>query len=314
MGIYDREYYRDSARGPGFLSGAAPTTKMLILINVGVFLGQWFGLIREDWFAATSQDIFERGHVWQLLTSAFLHDTHGPFHLIFNMLFLWFVGSEMESMYGRRDYLILYLTAAVISTLTWASVDHFVLHGNGICFGASGAVWTLVVLYTLYYPRREIYVFFFPVEMWLLVVILLARDLFELMQEARIPRGMSGGQGIAFASHLGGAAYGYLYKRFDLRWSRLISARPLRPRLRVVSAEPRERAYPKPPGQSSRTASPDAPRPTPPGPSFPEEQLDARLDEVLIKIASQGREHLTEEEHRILEEASRRARSRRNDH
>ena len=33
-----------------------------------------------------------------------------------------------------------------------------------------------------------------------------------------------------------------------------------------------------------------------------------------LGYASQGREHLTEEEHRILEEASRRARSRRNDH
>jgi len=310
MGIYDREYYRDSTRGSGFLSGAAPTTKMLILINVGVFLGQWFGLITDDWFAASSRDIFVRGRVWELLTSPFLHDTHNLFHLVFNMLFLWFVGSEMESMYGQRDYLALYLTAAVLSTLAWASVDYFAFHGYGVCLGASGAVWTLVVLYALYYPRREIYVFFFPIEMWMLVLIYLANDLYHLMSEARAPRGFSvgnGGQGVAFASHLGGAAYGYLFKRFDLRWSRLIAARPLRPRLRIVSAEPRERAFPRP------LPSADAPGPTPPGPSFPEEQLDARLDEVLIKIASQGREHLTDEEQRVLQEASRRARSRRND-
>jgi hypothetical protein len=46
---------------------------------------------------------------------------------------------------------------------------------------------------------------------------------------------------------------------------------------------------------------------------FPEEQLDAKLDEILAKIAREGRGSLTDEEKRVLEEASRRARSRRSD-
>jgi hypothetical protein len=46
---------------------------------------------------------------------------------------------------------------------------------------------------------------------------------------------------------------------------------------------------------------------------LPEEQLDARLDEVLAKIAREGRGGLTEEELRVLQEASRRARIRRSD-
>ena len=46
---------------------------------------------------------------------------------------------------------------------------------------------------------------------------------------------------------------------------------------------------------------------------IPEEQLDARLDEVLAKIAREGRSGLTEEELRVLQEASRRARIRRSD-
>ena len=49
------------------------------------------------------------------------------------------------------------------------------------------------------------------------------------------------------------------------------------------------------------------------GGPVPEEQLDARLDDVLAKIAREGREGLTEEEHRVLQEASRRARNRRSD-
>ena len=44
-----------------------------------------------------------------------------------------------------------------------------------------------------------------------------------------------------------------------------------------------------------------------------EEQLDARLDEVLAKIAREGRGGLTEDENLVLQEASRRARNRRSD-
>ncbi|MBX6315607.1 MAG: DUF1751 domain-containing protein, partial [Isosphaeraceae bacterium] len=83
---------------------------------------------------------------------------------------------------------------------------------------------------------------------------------------------------------------------------------------RVVAPEPRERV-----SSSPFSARPERPSPTPPSlqrsPTavIPEEQLDARLDEVLIKIAREGRAGLTEEENRILQEASRRARNRRSD-
>ena len=46
---------------------------------------------------------------------------------------------------------------------------------------------------------------------------------------------------------------------------------------------------------------------------LPEEQLDARLDEVLAKIAREGRGGLTDEDQRVLQEASRRARNKRSD-
>ena len=117
---------------------------------------------------------------------------------------------------------------------------------------------------------------------------------------------------MAVASHLSGAAYGYLFKRFDLRWSRLAWQRMGRPRLRVVAPEPRE----KPPSRSSGpTWSPNPATAAKPSTTavLPEELLDAKLDEVLAKIAREGRSGLTEEENRVLQEASRRARNRRSD-
>lgn len=315
MGIYDREYYRDETSGSGWFSGVAPMCRLIILINVGVFLAIWVlsngdpdtPLVRL--LEANSSRIFH-GYVWQLLTATFVHQD--IFHILWNMLFLWFVGREMESFYGSRDFLVMYLSAAVISTLGWALVDYFWLsHGVATMIGASGAVTTVVVLYTLYYPNREILLFFLlPVPMWLLLVIFLGSDLLSLIRE--LQGGMS--MGTAFASHLTGAGYGFLFKRFDLRWSQLAKHRPFRPRLRVFS-EPRDKTIPFPtssPGRS--TASTSASKQAPMGVSpEDEDQFAARLDEILAKIAREGREALTEEEHRILQEASRRARSRRSD-
>ncbi len=325
MGIHDREYYRDSTRGSGFLTGAASTCRLLILLNVGVFLAQWF--FRDATFAdrriwdllgAHSTEIFRKFHVWQLLTATFLHSPSDVFHIAFNMLILWFVGREMEAMYGPRDFLALYLAAAVVSTLCWAALDYG-MHGVDsptIMLGASGAIMAVLTLYTLYNPRREMLLFgILPVEMWMLLAFYLGADLFWLLSEVRdaSPDHISSG-GTALASHLSGAAFGFLFKHYDLRWSRLVSSSPWRrPRLRVVSPEPRDRVSPITTNPPRSATAGLAPRPAPAGPAFPEEQLDARLDEVLVKIASQGREGLTVEEHRILQEASRRARSKRSD-
>jgi membrane associated rhomboid family serine protease len=244
-----------------------------------------------------------------LITAPFLHIE--PMHIFWNMLFLWMVGREIEAMYGHREFVAMYLTAAILSTLAWATVDYFgPSPGRGLMLGASGAVMAVAVLYTMYYPRREVLLFLvLPIEMWLLMLLFLGSDLLRLFSE---PRGDGPSAGIAFASHLGGAAYGALYKQFDLRWSRLLSARARRPRLRVVPPpEPRDKVSPLSTGPA-RSATAGTSRPAP-APFFPEEQLDARLDEVLAKIAREGRGGLTDEENRILQEASRRARDRRSD-
>ena len=308
MGIYDREYYRGETQGSGWLSGTAPACKALIAINVAVFVLQAIlaDSSIEELFAAKSNDIFGRGHIWQLITATFLHEQRTPWHLFWNMLFLWFVGREMEAMYGTRNFIALYLSAAVISTSGWVLLDHH-YHQNGKMIGASGAVMAVVVVYAMYYPRREILLFFvLPVEMWLLVTIYILSDAWKLLFPDAHDR-------IAVASHLSGAAYGYLYKHFDLRWSRLLGDKLRRPRLRIVMPEPRENAPPRTAQSPTWSATP----PIAPKPAatvvLPQELLDAKLDEILAKIAREGRESLNEEENRLLQEASRRARSRRSD-
>ena len=309
MGISDREYYRDETSGSGWFSGVAPACKTIILINVIVFLltnsrGHLAPYPLVEKLQASSLDIFRHGYVWQLLTATFLHADFS--HILWNMLFLWFVGREMESFYGTVNFTALYLSAAVISTFGWALTDILFPSMHKPMVGASGAVMAIVVLYALYYPHREMLLFFvLPVQTWLVVVLYLAHDAWMFLN-------MGSAGGIAVTSHLSGAAYGYLYKHYDLRWTRLLSGRVGRPKLRVIMPEPREKPSVR---QSGPTWSPDPATASKPSGTavVTEEQLDARLDEVLAKIAREGRGKLTEEENRFLQEASRRAQNRRSD-
>jgi membrane associated rhomboid family serine protease len=302
MGIYDREYYRGEGRGPGLFGGVSPACNAIIAINVAVFLAVRILKVDDfwihDWLAASPYGIFRQGRVWQLLTATFLHAD--IWHILGNMLFLWIVGREMEGLYGTRDFVAFYIASAVFSTLAWAASQAFA-DGPRSMVGASGAVMGVVMLYTLYYPRREILFFFIPMPMWVVVAIYLVLPFLAERQEGRV----------ALEAHLAGAAFAYLFKKFDLRWSRLTSGRLRRPRLKVVSPVAYEQPRSRTPGYTRSGEVAGAK-----GPSvavLPEEQLDARLDEVLAKIAREGRTGLTDEEQRVLLEASRRARNRRSD-
>src|SRR5262245_19478198 len=107
MGIYDREYYQ--REGSSFLDSLArqgQVCKTLIAVNVGVFVLQVLSMspnggegpfTRALWVDRT--DVLG-GEVWRLLTYAFLHAPDNIWHIVFNMLFLWWFGCDMEDLYG----------------------------------------------------------------------------------------------------------------------------------------------------------------------------------------------------------------------
>jgi membrane associated rhomboid family serine protease len=307
MGIHDREYYRGETRGSTWLGGVSPICNAIIAVNVVVFLAQQIQQVFpeyfvNDWLAASPEYTLRHVRVWQLLTATFLHGN--LLHLLGNMWFLYLVGKDMESVYGGRDFLAFYLFAAIFSTLAWVLIDAL-SPAQHVMIGASGAVMGVVTLFTLFYPKREILLFaVIPMQMWLLWAIYMVFPLVPYLRgnETRI----------AFESHLAGAVFALAYKQFDLRWSRLVSGRFFRPRLRVFSP-PREPSRSRAPSTSWTSSSVGGSSKGAPVSVLPEEQLDARLDEVLAKIAREGRSGLTEEELRVLQEASRRARIRRSD-
>src|SRR4051812_38459689 len=98
MGIYDRDYYR--GEGPSFLGGitnTAPAIKWLILINVVFFIVQLATIERHPVAGIRIGDgpftralwldperVVYHGEIWRLLTSAFLHSTLNPWHILVN--------------------------------------------------------------------------------------------------------------------------------------------------------------------------------------------------------------------------------------
>ncbi|MBI3462320.1 MAG: rhomboid family intramembrane serine protease [Planctomycetes bacterium] len=286
MGIYDRDYYRGESSRSLWMTGQNPVTTGLVVANVVVFLGQLFvppniqGGGVTDLLAMVPAKVFEELQVWRLLTAAFCHAPENIWHILWNMLFLWWFGHELEKLYGSREFLVFYLVAAVCSSLVWGLTTW--LQGAGLerMIGASGAVTAVAVLYTLWYPRQRVYLWgIVPMEMWVLMVIYLGADAYRLLSP--------GSSRVAYLAHLAGAGYGLIYKWTDLRVARLFARRETRPRLRMLVPEP-------------EVAGP-----------LLDENLEHRMDEVLAKIAREGQGSLNDQEREILAQASRRLRNKR---
>ena len=78
------------------------------------------------------------GQVWRIFTHMFLHDPGNPLHIVFNMLFLWWFGTDVEDLYGSREFLTFYLIAAFVGGMAFFLVE--AAGAGGRCLGASGAV------------------------------------------------------------------------------------------------------------------------------------------------------------------------------
>jgi membrane associated rhomboid family serine protease len=230
------------------------------------------------------------GEVWRLLTYAFLHDTGSIWHIVLNMWFLWIFGGPVEEVLGRWEFLAFYLISAVLGGMAYTLQAELGWHirPNFTCLGASGAVTAVTVLCALHYPTMTILLMFvLPVPIWALVV-------FQVLQDSF---GFLGGTGrVAYSVHLGGAAFAGLY--YKLHW-RVLSFLPRfrswnversRPRLRVFHSEHDE------PREPVAVAGPPA--------GDVDEQLEAKVDAVLAKVARSGQSSLSDNEKQLLLRAS----------
>lgn len=304
MGIYDREYYRESTQDRFSEWFGQRGTVGIIVVTGCVYLLQLLtrspNFLEPDLLARWGMFDLHRiaaGEVWRLVTPIFLHDWMSPLHFIFNMIVLYWFGTIIEGVYGTKEFVSFYLTAGVlVEVAEFAARFAGVMDPNVQSLGASGAVTAVMVLFACHFPHRRLrFWFLIPAPAWVVVCVLIAADVLGVM-------GIRPGR-VNHVAHLFGAAAGFAYFFFQIRVSTLLpsfdwlfSTRAARPRLKVVSAVEQEPELPPKPIAT-------APQPALPGSSV-DEHLEAKLDYVLEKVSRHGKESLTPEETEILLRAS----------
>jgi membrane associated rhomboid family serine protease len=298
--LENRDYMREPEYRPSGFRWSATTILMATLVGVfalqaindayiGSFIDQRLGLTRE---AITS------GYVWQFLTFQFLHGS--LFHLLGNLLTLWFFGRFVENVLGARRYLVAYFGAGVVGgLLQCVLMVLFGSHYGSHVFGASAGVMGILAIFCRLQASSEIqWNFIFPIRVDVFLWITAAISLFFTL----VPSSLGGNA--AHAAHLGGLAAGLAWVKLGwhhdykpLPWEGLFSRwrrwRPMEGRQRKqelvraakVRAESWKRAHPE---------APDLP---------PAEFISREVDPILDKISQHGIHSLTERERKILEAA-----------
>lgn len=288
MGIHDREYYRTEPSGGGLLGGSAPVCTRLIAVTVVVFVAQlltaraaWGGV--TGWLGLDYDSVVDNFQLWRLVTYAFCHAEGDLFHILFNMLGLWFFGPQLEAMYGSREFLRFYLASAAVAGICYLVLGA-VMAQLGLLVGASGAVMAVMMVYAIFYPRQRITIMFIiPIEMRWLVGLFVVFNLYPILLSLG---GNEVHSNVAYAAHLGGLLYGYLYQKFDLRFQHWL------PAWRWPGFRKLARSLPRKNPEVKLYRPPD------------DADLERRVDEILAKITAQGEASLTDSERQTLRDAS----------
>lgn len=291
MGIESRQYLRDD--DDGFYDGHRPAAPMsivtkIIIATVVVFVLQLFTSngpndlsTVERWMILNGSELF-RGQVWRLLTYAFLHSPEFILHIVMNMYMLYMLGRATAQLTGEREFLWFYCVAAVFAGICSVCFYEF-LDANVHILGASGAVMAVFTLFAMHYPRQKLYLFgVLGIEVRWLLAIYVAFEGWPVLQS--LSEGQLGKGGTAHSAHLGGLLFGWLYFRWNMRftawWDRIVNrtstgVRAKKSGLKVYNPS-----------------------------SQPDPDLSKRVDEILAKISEHGEESLTSRERRILRQAS----------
>jgi membrane associated rhomboid family serine protease len=210
-------------RGRTFSLSLPPFTKAvkwLILINAGMYLLiTLLQTVAPDFSSAVFlilaliPKMVMHGGIWQLVTYSFLHS--GIFHLLFNMLALWMFGAQLESDWGRKQFLEFFFFCVVGAALTTVAVAYTGVGGVSpatITVGASGGIYGILMAFGLIYGDREIMLF--PIPFSMPAKYFVAGIVFIALVSAIGAAAPGRGEAIAYFAHLGGLLFGFLYVKF----------------------------------------------------------------------------------------------------
>lgn len=286
MSIYDRPYMQQPS-----LRLNQYALFWIMSVTVGLYLlqtlvGLMMGTPLLEQYLAFSGNALLKGRIWTLLSYAGLHSSQDPFHLIFNMLMVFFVGRILNFEIGNRKLLAAYGLSAVCGALLF-----LLANPHALLLGASAAAFGLLSLYCLMHWDEEftfLILFVIPIRTKPKYLFwgMLAIEIIMLMPE------LTGQRMVASSAHLGGIFGGFLFQRFLLHKNHWFESTP---KAQAASRPVSKPAFRKKAAQSSsgkfsinlnnRTA------------------LRKEVDRILDKINQQGFGTLTKEEKQTLDRA-----------
>ncbi len=201
----------------------ANTTIRLIYVNVGLFLivallGVIFKLFKLDylsltpWFAMPSNPAKLLTHIWTPISYMFYHERF--FHLLFNMLMLFWFGQIFTAYFSEKQMFALYvfggLMGAALYFVTYNTLPLFTAPNSlglarnkiSLLMGASGSIVAILVAAAMRAPNMQMRLLLLGnVKLKWIAVVVVGMSLFSM---ASIN---AGGE----MAHLGGALAGYIF-------------------------------------------------------------------------------------------------------
>lgn len=258
-----------------------PWVRRLLIANAVVSLSAWLIPGLQSVLGFVPDRALQQP--WSAVTYMFVH---GDFwHLLFNMLGLFFFGPPVEERLGSREFIKFYTICGLIG----GAVLAFFFARHAMLIGASGAVYGVMLAFAYFWPDMPIYIWgIFPVKAKWLVITLAAFSV--------LPMVMQTGGNVAHWAHFGGFAVGFVYLKFGSAFGA-----PMEKLQRFTSA--RRRKLKVIPGQAQSLK-----RDEPTRRRRAEEEVLDEVDKVLDKISTHGMASLTPEERKLLDEVSKRYR------
>jgi membrane associated rhomboid family serine protease len=190
-----------------------PVVKAILIASGAVFLIQFalsaFAGFSLSPFLGFVPMSFLHGWIWQPFTYSFLHAD--PFHIIFNMLSLWFLAGELEQIWGTRTFTAFFFICALGAALTHGAVA--LIEGGTTVWhplvGSSGAIYGILLAYGILFGDRTMLAFMmFPMQARYFVMILGAMEFMTSFSR----------DGISHLAHLGGMLTGFVFLAAMAAW------------------------------------------------------------------------------------------------
>jgi membrane associated rhomboid family serine protease len=230
---------------------------------------------------------------WTLITYMFAHSMLDIFHILFNMLFLYWFGRLFVEYLGSDKLIALYLLGGLTGGIAYLLLYNLSpAFGNAIMVGASGAIFAIVVGTAVLLPNYQFYLLLLgPVRIKYIAFFYVLLSLLSLRQGANL-----GGN----VAHLGGALIGLIYIKqlqAGINWGGWITL-TLEWFADLFKSKPKVKVSYR--NETSAKASSAASSRKTSGKKISQDEIDAILD----KISDGGYESLTKEEKEKLFNAS----------